>query len=112
MSAIGTRTHRIKQSNSARISRASRSVLEAIESRLLMSTTLAAWAFDTLPASTSTSTIQTSPAPTSGSGTAYTVGMQSGTANGYLYPAVGANATADASAFLAATGSADSGGNG
>jgi Immunoglobulin I-set domain len=86
--------------------------LERIEDRVLLSTTLAAWQFDTLPGTTSTSTIETSPAPTSGAGTAYTVGMQSGTANGYLYPAAGADATADASTFLAATGNADSGGNG
>jgi len=86
--------------------------LERMEDRVLMSTTLAAWQFDTLPSNTSTSTIQTSPAPTSGTGSAYTVGMQSGTAGGYTYPATGANATADASTFLAATGNADSGGNG
>jgi Immunoglobulin I-set domain len=86
--------------------------LERMENRVLMSTTLAAWQFDTLPANTSVTAIQTSPATTSGTGTAYTVGMQSGTSNGYLYPATGADATLDASTYLAATGSADSGGNG
>jgi hypothetical protein len=103
---------RANRPSKSRLQAASLAVIELIESRVLMSTTLATWAFDTLPGTTSVSTIQTSPATTIGSGTAYTVGMQSGTANGYLYPATGANATADASTFLAATGNADSGGNG
>lgn len=61
--------------------------LEQMEDRVLLSTTLAAWQFETLPASQSTSAIESVVPSTSGNGTAYTVGMENGTLNdGYLYP--------------------------
>jgi len=102
-----------RRSRNSRLNSAASFALEAMESRVMLTaTTLAAWDFDTLPTSTSTATIETNPATTSGTGTAYTVGMQSGNTGGYLYPATGAAATADASTYLLATGSADSGGNG
>jgi len=105
------RGHRPSKS---RLVAASNFGLETLEVRQLLTTNLATWAFDTLPGNTSLTAIQSSPAQTSGSvtGTAYTVGMQSGTAGGYVYPASGAASTADASTFLAATGTADTGGNG
>jgi hypothetical protein len=97
----------------SRLAAASLQAVEFLETRVLMSSAnLATWDFGTLPGSTSTSAIQTSPATTSGTGTAYTVGMQSGTTGAYLYPASGAAATADKSTYLAATGTADNGGNG
>jgi large repetitive protein len=94
---------------------ATKSVLELMESRVMMSTTLAAWDFDTILSTNPevASTALTSPATTSGTGTAYTVGMQpSSSPNSYLYPASGAAGAGDASSLLVATGTADSGGNG
>jgi hypothetical protein len=97
----------------SRLASASMQAVEFLENRVLMSSvTLAKWDFGTLPTSTSTTAIQTSPATTAGTGTAYTVGMQSGTTGGYLYPASGAVSAADKSTYLAATGTADNGGNG
>jgi hypothetical protein len=106
----------------SRMLAATRPVLEPMEKRVMMTTTLSAWDFGTLAPSTSVSTIETSPPPTSGNvasaSMAYTVGMSNSSAGGYTYPAIGAAANGDASTFLLASqvksgsASADTGGNG
>ena len=112
MRAIGTRTNRLKQNNSARtsgVTLASRSVVEAIESRLLM-TTVAAWGFDSLALGTNLS-----PAPSTGTGTALTVGLQTSSSNPnspggvYAYPNPNASGTGDTSDILNGTGNNPSG---
>ena len=85
--------------------------LEQMESRVMLSgTVLAAWNFNNDPSTG----VVTSPLQSSGivTGTAFSVGMQPTNSGGYLYPATGATAGSDASAMLAGTGNADSGGGG
>jgi hypothetical protein len=87
-----------------RIYTATSFALEQMESRILMSTTVAAWNFDQLTIQTTPPAI--SPAASSGVGTAYTVGMQTstGSVSPYTYPNPNASGTGDASDILNGTG--------
>ena len=96
----------------ARIAAASRFVIEAIEARVLMSSTVAAWNFDSLTVST---TPNLSPAASTGVGTALTVGMQTSSSNVnspggvYAYPNPNASGAGDTSDILNGTGNNPSG---
>ena len=90
-------------SSESRLVSASIFALEALEVRQLLSTTLAAWTFDNLATTTGTP-VTLSPAVSSGTGTALSIGMQSTNANGYQYPATGAAGNADISYILNGSG--------
>jgi hypothetical protein len=122
----GRNSNRKRLSSADRLARASAGALEALENRVLMSsTTLALWDFGGLSAAaanaangttggtTATNSV-TSPAETSPytGGMAYTVGMANGSDTGYQYPAQGVSYTTDNTGYLIATGVADTGGNG
>ena len=89
----------------SRITAASRAAVELIESRVLLSTTLAGWNFDSLAIATNLS-----PAPSTGTGTALTVGLQASSSNTnspggvYAYPNPNASGTGDESDILNGTG--------
>src|ERR1700722_4355115 len=76
-----------RQVSKSRLAAALRNVVETMESRVMMSTTVAAWNFNGI-----TAAVNLSPAPSTGTGTASSVGMQAtGTAGVAPYPT--ANAT-------------------
>ena len=81
--------HKTKNSSTARLLTASSAILEPMEKRMMMSSTLTAWTFSNYSVST---TPNITPAPSAGSGSAISVGFQTGTTstkntvNPYPYP--------------------------
>jgi Immunoglobulin I-set domain/Immunoglobulin domain len=67
---FGKKLRNVRPSSAARISAASTFAFEAMESRVLMSTTITAWNFNGL-----TTAVNWTPAPSTGSGTASSLGM-------------------------------------
>jgi hypothetical protein len=100
-----------KKSSLSRLAVAASNVLEPMEKRVMMSATVAAWNFDSLAIGENLS-----PAPSSGTGTALTVGLQTSSTNAaspggvYAYPNPNASGTGDESDILNGSGN-EAGGN-
>jgi hypothetical protein len=97
-----------RTSSVARLALASTTALEALEQRVLMSTTITKWSFDN-----NSVAANNAPAPSVGTGTASSVGMIGGTATGEPpYPTPGASGTTDASVIEATSGGSEDGSTG